>query len=519
MTLDRGLIRNGRLLYIDHATGTRLALGTIDAEARLPEPEGEATLSLSAVKDGRKLLAEAKVARFADFVAGRVSGLSFSGGVGDSGFEFDGRMGTAPLVADGAVTADIGDLPALMGLVGLAAPELPQGLGRTSRKISGQVTLAPEGSVHLRGGVISLDGNRFEGDADLLLAGGRPQLKASIRSGALNLAALAATGGGSGGAAAKTAGWPKDRLDVSGLGALDAAISVAADSIDLGLLKFGRARLLLSLERSRAVIEARELQAYGGTVTGEFVVNGRGGLSVGGNLALGGLAMQPLLTDLAGFDRLIGNGDLSVRFVGSGNTVDALAQSLSGEGRMTFGKGELRGLDLVGMLRNLDPGYVGAGTKTIFNAVGASFTMRDGVLFNDDLLLSAPYLKAEGKGRVGIGARDLDYRILPTALEKDDGTGGIRVPLKITGPWEKPKFQLDLKALADQELAGEKAKLKARAKEEADRARAQLKAKAEKELGLKQQDSESLEDAARRRAREALDEQAGKLLKGLLGGN
>jgi AsmA protein len=236
-------------------------------------------------------------------------------------------------------------------------------------------------------------------------------------------------------------------------------------------------------------------------------------------MALAGLSMQPLLTDLAGFDRLLGKSDLSFRFLGVGNTMAALANSLSGEGKMTFGKGELRGLDLLGMLRNLDPSYVGEGAKTIFNAVGASFTMQDGNLYNEDLVLSAPYLKAAGKGRVGIGARDLDYRIVPTALEKDDGTGGIRVPLMVKGSWANPKFQLDLKALADQELADEKAKLKERAKEEADKARAQLKAKAEKELGLTQQDGESLEDAARRRAQEAVNQEAGKLLNKLLGGN
>ena len=76
-----------------------------------------------------------------------------------------------------------------------------------------------------------------------------------------------------------------------------------------------------------------------------------------------------------------------------------------------------------------------------------------------------------------------------------------------------------MKALADQELADEKAKLKDRAKEEAEKARAQLKAKAEKELGLTQQEGESLEDAAKRRAQEAVEQEAGKLLNKLLGGN
>jgi AsmA protein len=515
VTLDHGLIRNGSLRFIDHANGTNLSLTAIEAELRLPDYDGEALLTLAAQKQGQTMLVDAKLARFGDFAAGKVSGISFSAGIGASGFKFEGRMGVEPMVADGTVTADLGDLAAVMALVGLPAPDLPPGLGQKTRKIAGQVTLAPEGSVHLRGGVISLDGNRFEGDADLLFDGARPHLKASIKTGALSLAALSQGSSAGGGTTAKSEGWSQAPIDVSGLSALDAAISLSADSIDLGVLNFGRTRLMISLVKSRAVFEARELQAYGGSATGEFVINGRGGLSVGGNLKLSNLAMQPLLTDLAEFDRLVGTGDLDLRFLGVGSSMAALAKSLSGEGKLNFGKGELRGLDLLGMLRTLNPSYVGEGTKTIFDAVSASYTMQDGVLYNDDLLLAAPYLKATGKGRVGIGARDLDYRIVPTALEKSDGTGGIKVPLKITGPWAKPKYQLDLKALADQELADEKAKLK----EEADKARAKLEAKAETELGVVRQEGESLTDAAKRRAQEAAKEEGGRFLNKLLGGN
>ncbi|MDO8883151.1 AsmA-like C-terminal region-containing protein, partial [Pseudotabrizicola sp.] len=277
-----------------------------------------------------------------------------------------------------------------------------------------------------------------------------------------------------------------------------------------------------TIDRSRAVFDLRQIAAYQGTVSGQFVVNGRGGLSVGGDLVLAGLAMQPLLIDLGGYDRLIGNGDLRLKFLGVGNSIDAIMRSFSGSGSVSLGKGELRGLDLAGMLRTLDTGYVGAGQKTIFETVSASFVIDKGVLTNNDMVFKAPYVTASGNGAVNLGARTLDYRLRPVALAAVDGSGGVMVPLLITGTWANPKFRLDLEALARERFEEQAKELEARAKAEAAaaeaRARVELARKAEQELGIVRQNGESLEDAARRRAQEAIDAEAGRLLERLLGG-
>jgi AsmA protein len=189
--------------------------------------------------------------------------------------------------------------------------------------------------------------------------------------------------------------------------------------------------------------------------------------------------------------------------------------SLSGSGSVQFGKGELRGLDLVGMLKSLDLGYIGEGQKTIFDAITASFAIQNGVLRNDDLQFKSAYITAAGAGQVGIGARDLNYRLMTSALTKSDGSGGVTVPLVISGPWAQPKFSLDMQALLDQNFAEEQERLKQKARAEEDR----LKAKLEKELGIQRQEGERLEDAAKRRAQEALEAEAARALRRLLGGN
>jgi len=73
--------------------------------------------------------------------------------------------------------------------------------------------------------------------------------------------------------------------------------------------------------------------------------------------------------------------------------------------------------------------------------------------------------------------------------------------------------------LADEHLAEEKARLEAQAREKAAALEAQAREKLQSELGITQQEGESLEDAARRRVDEAVDEGAQKVLKKLLGGN
>lgn len=513
-TLDLAALSGGSLRFIDHAAGTVVEVEAIEAEARVPDFNGAATVTGSARISGQDVAISGTIAEFAPFLAGRLVSVTAAAQAGAADARFDGRMSLSPMAAEGAVAADLGDMAALFALAGMDGPDLPQGLGAGSIVVDGAVTLTPEGSVHLRGGVISLDGNRLTGDLDLVTAGDRPKLSAKLVAGDLALAGaltgVAEAGGGGGEGAASDAGWSDATIDVSALGVMDATVALTASAIDFGAAKVGATRLLMTLDRARAVFDLRELAVYGGGVTGEFVVNGRKGLSVGGDLRFAGIALQPMLSALAGYDRLTGTGDVAVKFLGVGNSEAALMQGLSGSGSLSLTKGEVAGVDVPGMLRTLDTSYAGDGAKTVYDAVTGSFVIEGGVLMNDDLRLDAPGLTATGRGTVGIGARDLDYRIRPTAVIKGGDAAGLSVPLLITGTWADPKFRLDLEAIAQEKLEAEAAELQARAEEA-------LAQKLQEELGIEAQDGENLEDAARRKLDEAIEEEAAKALERLLG--
>src|SRR5690606_30099382 len=118
------------------------------------------------------------------------------------------------------------------------------------------------------------------------------------------------------------------------------------------------------------------------------------------------------------------------------------------------------------MFNNLDPSALGAGSSTVYNSIGASFTMAGGVLSNQDLLLDAPLFAVRGQGTADLGGMTLNYRVTPEAMRNSATGDALRVPLLITGPWSAPRFRLDLEGMAEQRLQEERARLEARAQEE-----------------------------------------------------
>jgi AsmA protein len=229
-----------------------------------------------------------------------------------------------------------------------------------------------------------------------------------------------------------------------------------------------------------------------------------------------------LLRQAAGYERLNGTGGFQLQFLGSGQSVDAIMRSLSGQGRIDLGQGEIIGLDLAGMLRNMDMSYMGDQNRTVFDALTGSFAIASGVLTNQDLRMTSSRVTVEGRGRVDLGAQVLDYRVTPIALTNTESGATIRVPLVITGPWSAPRFRLDLEGLAEQRLREERERIEARAREELARREGEVRARAEAELqqrlGIQRQEGQSTREAVEQGVRDRAEQELGRSLQRLLGG-
>lgn len=505
VSLPKGVITGAIVRYEDAVAGVSQTLENLDMEVSLTGLDGQAAVTMSALTNGQAFALDASVNGVQQLLDGGVQGVAGALSSGPNTVRFEGVAGLTPLQAKGALDMVVKDHGALFGIMGQDAPYIPEGLGREV-EVRGNLTLTPELEVFLRQATIALDQNVLKGDVDVALGGAVPQVTARLAGDRLDFSAMSTdTSEGDGAANAGAGGWSDARIDVGGLAAAEGSFTFKANAVDLGSLQLGQSEIAGTLDRSRLVLDFKQVSAFDGSVTGQFVVNNRNGLSVGGDMRASGVGMQQVLNDFAGFDRLVGDAALSLKFLGVGETLDQIMKSLSGSGRMDVGAGELLGLDIAGMIRNLDASYQGEGSKTVFDDITASFTMDGGVLRNDDLRFVASLLTAEGAGSVDLGGQTIDYRVVPVALAAQIDRG-ISVPVLITGPWSNIKFRPDLKSLIDRELEEEKEKLRAAAKAKeaelraAAKARetelkAQAAAKLQDELGVTTAEGQSAEDA------------------------
>ena len=281
------------------------------------------------------------------------------------------------------------------------------------------------------------------------------------------------------------------------LSTFDGEARLRADAVNLGDVQLGPVHAVLRNDASRLVADIRELAVFDGMVTGEFIVNNRSGLSVGGQLNAQEIRANPLLSSLAGIDRFSGTANAEVSFLGSGQSIDAMMKSLRGNGSFSVGRGTIEGIDLDALLGSFD---VQGGT-TVFDSLTGSFAMQAGVLRNDDLTLLLPNFNATGAGQVGLGERTIDYTLTPKALRLN-GDRGLAIPVHITGPWADPSIKADVKAAIDLNFGEEKARAEQKVKQK-------LEEKLTEELGLAPQEGQSVEDAVK-------DKLEGELKRGLL---
>lgn len=487
ISLQRLSITDATLIY-DAEGADRVFYEGVDLSLDWPEINGAADIAASLRPNGEPVTLDARIENFATFLTGEISPLRVQIDAPGGSLLLAGR-GTL----QGAIAADMtlktDNTSAFLSALGIGAIDLPQGLGRTTN-VSAKITLTPDRKLTLRDLVADLGGNTLRGGVDIEL-NGIPQITAQLNAGALELRSLTgsdeapSSGSGGEGTASAGSGWPTDRIDASGLAAFNGSIGLSADSIDLGALTLGKSRFNLTNDRSRMVFGLREVAAYGGGLSGEFVMNNRNGLSVGGKLNAAGVQINPLLSDLADLTRFTGTGDARLSFLGVGNNVDQIMRSLKGDGSLTLGRGSIEGIDLDQLLGSFD---VKGGT-TVFDSVTASYTIAGGVLRNDDLLMLLPNFNTSGSGQIDLGGQTLDYTVVPKAL-RVNGNRGLAVPVRISGPWAGPTVRPDLSAAVDLNFAAEKEAAETRAK-------AKLEEKLQEELGLQRQEGQSVEDAVK----------------------
>ncbi len=496
LTLDRALITNATVRYTDGATGATSTYDSVDFDMTWPDAAGAADFVLRLRPPGGQVVeVTATVQNFAGLFDGVAQPMVARASLGGGSVSFDGRGGPG-LFAQGALRADLPNTSAALAALGVGGVDIPQGLGRA---VSLRAQLDFNGTAAALDDLsLGLDGNALSGNVAVALTD-VPRITGSLSGGAIDLTALAASGGDA--PAQPGTGWSTAAIDASGLAAFDADVALAAQSVDLGQFQLGQTRARLTNDRARAVVDITRIDAYGGQIAGDFVMNNRSGLSVGGRLRASGVDMQALLRDAAGITRFRATGEARVEFLGVGQSLDAIMRSLSGNGGFSTGPGVIEGIDLDRLMR----GNMTTGGTTVFDTTSASFTIAGGVLRNDDLSMALPFARATGEGQVNLGAQTIDYTVTPISLTARDGRG-LSVPVRIRGPWADPGITIDLERAVrdnfDQEI-----------EEKKDEVRQRVQDRVTEELGVTTQEGQSVEDAVKDKVEDELKRGLRKLFE------
>ncbi|MCV2888617.1 AsmA family protein [Ruegeria aquimaris] len=500
VTLDGLELKNARLVYVEEGK-TSFDFGGVDLAASWPSADTPLKMQARLTPGTGSISVDLTLADLTAFSNGQVSAMQMTMAAPKTSITFDGRASLDGALA-GRATLDTSDSAAMLAAFGQAGITLPRGLGQRA-KLDAQITYTADGRLALRELAADLDGNRLNGAADVTVAD-PPQVTARLTAGALDLTGLGADSSGTGsGGSAPASGWSEAPIDASALALANGTLQLSAASIALPGLNLGQSGLSLSLDNSRAVVEMAPVSLFSGQLTGQLVANNRQGLSVAGDLRAEGIEMREALATLGGIERLSGAASGQLKFLGVGASEAQIMRSLSGEGRLAMGRGTIAGIDLDNLMGR---GAKGGGT-TVFNSLTASYRMDKGNLFNEDLLMLLDNFKANGTGRVGLGARDIDYLFTPVALRANAGQG-LAVPVRIVGPWASPAIRPDLTQVIEKATGLDKEAVEAKAKDE-------LRRKLGEELDTEIAPDQNVEDLIKDR----LEQEATKGLLKLLGKN
>jgi AsmA protein len=486
-------IVGGQVSYADARTGARYELARANLTVSLPggarpfRVEGDGELR------GKRFGIRAEIAAPTELMLGRVSTVTFELALDKAKVTLSGKAegGAKPRFA-GPLKIDA---PSLRDLAAWAGSPLAPGSGFGAFALAANVTASSEKAdfshpvIALANLTLKLDAIAASGELSVALAA-VPTLRGALTFAALDLDPYLATAAAppSAPSAPSTPARPAPpasanparpavtgAIDPAPLRLANADLKISARNIKAREFRAEEAQLGVKLAAGVLTLALERVLLYGGLAAGTITVNGaRTPLSVNPNLELKGLDGHRLLVAVGGTDRIAGTLNAAVNLTGTGADATAMQNSLAGTARFQFANGALRGYNLAGLFRAIGDiknpleivqqvqkavaalnRFDGA-QKTDFSELSASFTASKGVFTTNDLRMSAPLLRVEGRGSIALPASALDMTLLVRAVPTLQGQGaefaklGIPIPLRVRGPFANVAVSLDDKALGEE---------------------------------------------------------------------
>lgn len=148
------------------------------------------------------------------------------------------------------------------------------------------------------------------------------------------------------------------------------------------------------------------------------------------------------------------NADLAMK----GRNAEQLLRQLNGNSRFSIDRGMIKGID-VGFYLETANALINKqplpkrlpGNQTEFGQLTGTATIKNGIIYNNDLQLESPFYTATGKGFVNLVNRTLDYYLAVTvkagAQQELAALTNKSIPIHISGNLDNPSIRLDTFAL------------------------------------------------------------------------
>ena len=203
---------------------------------------------------------------------------------------------------------------------------------------------------------------------------------------------------------------------------------------------------------------------YNGSYVGETVVDARQNTpKIIIKEQVTNINIEPLLIDLLGESPITGVANITAALTTRGNTVPAFKSALNGTAEFSFNDGAVTGVDIDTLMKqaqailngdNIANAFVNGIGKTPFSKASGTAQINDGIINNQDLIVTTPLVNVVGVGTTNLVNEQINYQLTlqrsksstAEALDSKDIKNTL-VPVKINGTFAEPNVSLDVKAM------------------------------------------------------------------------
>jgi AsmA protein len=251
-------------------------------------------------------------------------------------------------------------------------------------------------------------------------------------------------------------------VDLSFLKGLNANGRLQVGQLQASGLKLANVKAEVRAADGKLEVAPHSANLYEGSISGAITAMADGRVALKENLT--GVAVGPLLRDVAQKDVLEGKGNITLDVNTAGKSVNGMKKALAGNARVALKDGAIKGINLAEVFRKAKTALGSQETRaqaaqtqqTDFSEMTASFVIKNGVAHNEDLDVKSPLFRVGGAGNIDIGNSTIDYTTKATVVASTKGQGGedlaqlsgVTVPVRLVGPFDALSYKVDYAAAA-----------------------------------------------------------------------